>query len=50
MECSGLPQRPPAPEVITLDEFASGLRERVLPVLKLFQSRLSSWPGFRDRG
>ncbi len=38
LECSGLPQQPPAPRVIGLDEFIAGFRSRVLPVLGLFRS------------
>lgn len=39
VECSGLPQRFPAPlRAMRLDEFAAAFRERVVPVLELFQS------------
>lgn len=38
VECSGLPQRFPAPRALGLDEFAAAFRARVLPVLDLFQS------------
>jgi hypothetical protein len=38
VECSGLPQRFPALRAMRLDEFAAAFRERVLPVLELFQS------------
>ncbi len=38
LECSGLPQRFPAPRAMRLDEFAAAFRARVLPVLDLFQS------------
>ncbi len=38
VECSGLPRRFPAPRAMRLDEFAAAFRERVLPVLDLFQS------------
>jgi len=38
VECSGLPQRFPAPQAMRLHDFASAFRERVLPVLDLFQS------------
>jgi hypothetical protein len=38
VECSGLPQGFPAPRAMRLDDFAAAFRERVLPVLDLFQS------------
>jgi hypothetical protein len=38
LECSGLPQPPPAPRTISTSEFAARFRERVLPVLGLFGS------------
>jgi hypothetical protein len=38
LECSGLPQSPPAPRAIGKSGFASAFRERVLPVLGLFRS------------
>jgi hypothetical protein len=38
LECSGLPQQPPAPRTVSTTEFESQFRERVLPVLALFRS------------
>jgi hypothetical protein len=38
LECSGLPQSPPAPRAIGTSGFASAFGERVLPVLGLFRS------------
>jgi hypothetical protein len=38
VECSGLPQQPPAPRAIDLDEFATRFRQKVLPMLGLFRS------------
>jgi hypothetical protein len=38
VECSGLPQGFPAPRAMRLGDFAVAFRERVLPVLDLFQS------------
>lgn len=38
LECSGLPQQPPAPRTISTSEFAARFRERVLPALGLFRS------------
>jgi len=38
VECSGLPQGFPAPRAMRPDDFAAAFRERVLPVLGLFQS------------
>jgi hypothetical protein len=38
LECSGLPQPPPAPRTISTRAFAARFRERVLPVLGLFGS------------
>ena len=38
VECSGLPQPVPPTLTVGLDEFAAAFRERVLPVLGLFQS------------
>ena len=38
LECSGLPQQPPAPRTVSTSEFAARFRERVLPVLGLFGS------------
>jgi len=38
IECSGLPQRIPAPRAMGPAEFAAAFQERVIPVLDLFQS------------
>jgi len=38
LECSGLPQQPPAPRTVSTGQFAARFRERVLPVLGLFAS------------
>jgi hypothetical protein len=38
VECSGLRLEAPAPRAVGLDQFATGVRERVMPVLELFRS------------
>jgi hypothetical protein len=37
LECSGLPQQPPAPRTISTSQFAARFGEQVLPVLGLLR-------------